>query len=150
VRLAEGSAELIARALYTALAPYAGADLHGVSSLAAGADQLFAIAVLAYGGSLEVILPARDYQRDQIEAANRQLFDDLLSRAASVRVLDRKRSGPHAYQAAGEELLRRCDLLFAVWDEADGRSSCTSHVVAAARRIGMPVTVIWPKGARRR
>ncbi|NEA22150.1 hypothetical protein G3I70_06530, partial [Actinomadura bangladeshensis] len=38
-----------------------GRDIVGVSCLAAGADQIFARAVLARGGRLEVIVPAAGY-----------------------------------------------------------------------------------------
>ncbi|MFB9239121.1 hypothetical protein ACFFWC_26930 [Plantactinospora siamensis] len=150
VRLADGTAELVYDCLAGFLAPYAGTDLHGVTCLADGADQLFARAVLALGGSYEAIIPALDYRRAAVPAGNRVDFDDLLERAGSVSYMPFPRSGRAAYAAANDELLRRSDLLVAVWDgRPSDRLGATAHVVRAARERGLPVTVLWPDGARR-
>lgn len=147
IHLTDGSAAVIYRALADALAEYAPDGVRGVTCLAAGADQLFARAVLATGGSYEVVLPARDYGRVGVAAANRRTFGRLMRRASSVSVLRNRRSGHAAYVAASEEVLRRCDVLIAVWDR--GGDSCTGTVAAMADRFGVPVRVIWPAGAAR-
>ncbi|GAA1859765.1 hypothetical protein [Asanoa iriomotensis] len=146
VRLAEGTAELVYAELSATLAVREG-PLHGVTCLADGADQLFARAVAALGGTFEVVLPAADYRG---EVDDLQAFDDLLGKAVRVDYLPYPRSGPDAYFAASEELLRRVDHLVAVWDGAPSDVvSSTANVVRAARARGLPVTVIWPAGARR-
>lgn len=47
-------------------------------------------------------------------------------------------------------MVAKADHLFAVWD---GKAACgyggTADVVAEARRVGIPVSVIWPEGASR-
>lgn len=58
VMLASGTAELVYAGLAEELRPYAGPELRGITCLADGADQLFARAVLALGGSYEVVVPA--------------------------------------------------------------------------------------------
>lgn len=151
VLLADGTAELIRADLTRQLRPYAGADLHGVTCLADGTDQLFAQVVLDLHGTFEAVIPAADYRRRTVERDNRADFDDLLRQASAVSYMPFERSCREAYMAASEELLRRCDRLIAVWD---GRESAvlgdTAGVVAAARARGLPVTILWPPGARRR
>jgi hypothetical protein len=52
--------------------------------------------------------------------------------------------------AASERMLDLADQLVAVWDGLPARGyGGTADVVAAARRRGMPVVVVWPPGARR-
>ncbi|MBF9130937.1 hypothetical protein I0C86_18515 [Plantactinospora sp. S1510] len=151
VVLADGTADLVYARLTEELRPYAGPDLLGITCLADGADQLFARAVLASGGRYEVVIPARDYRRRAVEAHNLATFDDLLRQASSVSYMPFPQSGREAYLAASMEMLHRCDRLFAVWD---GRPSAdvgdTADVVQAAHARHLPVTVLWPTGARRR
>lgn len=55
-----------------------------------------------------------------------------------------------AYAAAGEVVLADVAALVAVWDGAppDGRGG-TGDTVQTARARGLPVTIVWPDGARR-
>lgn len=148
VRLTAGSTAPIYDALVDTVGRYPGA--RGVTCLAAGADQIFARAVLAQGGEYEVVLPAGDYPISAVTPDNRADFDELLERASTVDVLPYEHSDLPAFRAAGDEVLDRCDLLIAVWDEAaDARTSCTAEVVSAARDRGKPVIVIWPPTATR-
>ena len=150
VRLAQGTAALIHRALREALAPFAGPDLVGVTCLAAGSDQIFARAVLDLGGRIEVVLPAADYREAGIEAEDRVDFDSLIDVAAAVFRTGYDSSGPDAYRAASEVVIGRSERLLAVWDgSTDEYSGGTGDAVARARSIGVPVEVVWPAGAQR-
>ncbi|WP_174372140.1 hypothetical protein [Nocardia araoensis] len=131
------------------LGAYAAADLVGVSCLARGADSMFAKAVLDAGGQLEVVLPSRDYRETQVRPDHADLFDELVARAAAVRVLDFDDAGPDAYEAANEMMLASCDRLIAVWDGEEGQRGGTGSVVALARRRAVPVEIVWPEGAAR-
>ena len=147
VRLAAGTAELVYAALTATLADRGNGPLHGVTCLADGADQLFARAVAALGGTYEVVLPATDYRT---RVADPKSFDDLLGKAIRVDYMPFPESGPAAYFAASAELLGRVDHLVAVWDGAPSEAvGSTATVVDAARARGLPVTVLWPAGARR-
>jgi hypothetical protein len=150
VTLADGTADLVYACLSETLARYAEDGLHGVTCLADGADQLFARAILALNGTYEVVIPATDYRRRSVTRQNLPAFDELLDRASAVSYMPFARSGRSAYMAASQELLRRSDLLLAVWD---GRPSAvlgdTADVVRAAQARGLPVTVLWPTGATR-
>jgi hypothetical protein len=90
--------------------------LIGVSSLAIGADQLFANAVLGHDGLLEVIIPFPEYERTFDEGSDRQNYQGLLNRASKVDVLQRIGSDEECYFEAGKFVADRVDLLIAVWN----------------------------------
>ncbi|MEU4218970.1 hypothetical protein [Actinoplanes sp. NPDC026623] len=128
----------------------AGAGLRGVSSLADGADQLFAAHVLAAGGILEAVLPSADYARSLTADGARARFEDLVRSAASVVTMPYAEPCERGFLAAGQTLVDRCDHLFAVWDGLPARGlGGTADVVAYARSRGCPVTVLWIDGVRR-
>jgi hypothetical protein len=150
VTLTADSVELVYRVLYEALREYAGEHLHGITCLARGADQIFARAVLALHGTFEVVLPAMDYRERVVAPADRDDFDDLLSRASQVSCMRYARSSPEAYMAASRELIRRSELLLAVWDgQPSAMLGDTADVVRAATERGVPMAILWPRGARR-
>ena len=148
--LTEPTQRLVAEALCEVLAPYRPGGLRGATCMARGADQVFAHVVLDLGGELDVVLPAADYREAIVKDANRAEFDDLVARAATVTTMPFRTSSREAYLAASREVIRRCELLVAVWDgrPADG-SGGTADAVALAIDAGRPVTVVWPPGATR-
>ena len=93
-----------------------GPPLVGVTSLAVGADQLFAEAVLRGGGSLEVVVPFDGYELTFAEGDERQAYNRLLRRALRREVLEKRGSDEDAYLAAGQRVVDRSELLIAVWD----------------------------------
>jgi hypothetical protein len=140
---------LVDRTTREQLAPFVGGDLVGLSCLADGADQIFARAVTDLGGALEVIVPAAHY-RDALPESAHPGYDELISQAAVVHTLDHVESTAQSHMDASIAMLERADLLFAVWDGLPARSfGGTADVVAHARAIDVPVTVIWPAGATR-
>ncbi|MFD7788316.1 hypothetical protein ACFV4Q_35280 [Streptomyces nojiriensis] len=148
--LTGASLPLVAEALATLLARYPAAELTGMSCLAAGADTVFADAVLALGGRLVAVLPSSDYRARMPAGPHAAAFDRLLQAAAEVKVMPYRRAGAPAYAAANRLLLGRAELLVAVWDGGPGgRTGGTGDAVAAARAQGMPVEVVWPAGAAR-
>jgi hypothetical protein len=147
--LSRETSSLIEEALRERLAAHAGNDLVGISSLADGPDQLFARAILERGGRLEVIVPAAEYRAGLPETAWPE-YDALTSQASSVARLPYTESSEEAHMAAGRALVAGADLLLAVWDGAQARGlGGTADVVAHARRLGVPVDVVWPVGATR-
>ena len=128
----------------------ADAQLHGVSNLADGADQLFATQVLAAGGTLEVVLPCEGYAGSLIADESRARFSELRRAAASVLTMPYPEPSDQAFLAAGQALVDRCDHLFAVWDGRPARGlGGTADVVSYARARGLPVTVLWVEGVLR-
>jgi hypothetical protein len=149
--LPAATARLVEHALRERLARHAPAPgvLVGVTSLADGADLLFAETILALGGALEVVLPAFRY-RHVVPADSLEAHDRLLARAHRVRRLAFPESTSEAHMAAGRVLVDGADLLVAVWDGRPARGfGGTGDVVAYARSRGVPVEVLWPPGASR-
>jgi hypothetical protein len=147
--LARKTARLVDEALRAEIARLPDGELVGVSSLADGADSLFARAVLDHGGALEVIIPAEEY-RAGLPAAHRAAYDELVAAATTVHRLAYRRSDSEAHMAASEYMLDCVDHLLAVWDGEPARGyGGTADVVAEAHRRGIPVTMLWPPGATR-
>lgn len=88
----------------------------GITSLAIGADTLFAQMVLELGGSLTVIVPFSDYEEKFGTEAAREDYSELLNQAATVEVLQRKGSDDEAYYAAGKRVADLSELFVVVWD----------------------------------
>ncbi|WP_306317461.1 MULTISPECIES: hypothetical protein [unclassified Streptomyces] len=150
--LTEDTVQLVRAALDTLLERCAqDGPLAGVSCLAAGADTVFAEAVLAAGGRLTVVLPSRDYRRHVVGPAHAPAFDRLVEAADDVVVLPYETADRQAYEAANAALLERADRLVAVWNGAPptGKGGGTADAVLAARAAGVPVDVVWPPGAER-
>jgi hypothetical protein len=148
-QLPAATEQLVDRAIREQLAASDSASLIGVTSLADGADQLFAQAVLDAGGQLEVIVPAAEY-RAGLPASSHASYDFLIARAVKVDQLGYVASTEEAHMEASRAMLGRADRLFAVWDGEPARGyGGTADVVAEARTRGLPVSVIWPEGASR-
>ena len=147
--LPPSTARLVEDALRTEVDHHAGPDLVGLTLLADGPDTMLAEIVLALGGSLIVVVPAQQY-RDGLPAEHHASYDKLIRRASEVIRLDRIESNSEAHMAASLAMLDVADHLIAVWDGQPARGhGGTADVVAAARERGLPVTVVWPVGARR-
>jgi hypothetical protein len=146
--LSPPTARLVKEALRDVLAGY-GASVTGVTSLADGADQLFARVVVDQGGLIEVIVPALHY-REGLPAESHTEYDDLLSHAIRLHRLGFTESTSEAHMAASELMVSMVSELVAVWDQQPPRGhGGTADVVAHARDRGRPVRVIWPDGAAR-
>lgn len=128
----------------------AGEPLEALSSLAVGADQLFAGLALARGARLTAVIPSDDYEKCFEREADLTRYRMLRSLAGREVRLDFPHSTDEAYYAAGTWIADHCDLLVAVWDGLSARGlGGTGDIVAYARTLGRPVTVIWREGVRR-
>lgn len=140
--------QLVDRALRETLSSL-GTDIVGLSCLADGADQIFAEAVLAVGGQLEAVIPAKKY-RDGLPDDTKATYDKLMSKAEQVHQLDFVESTSESHQAASEYMVDSADQLIAVWDGLPARGyGGTADVVAYAREQGKPVMIVWPEGSAR-
>ena len=113
------------------------------TSLAIGADQLFARAALERGGALVAILPFKDLERTFAP-------EDLASyrwllRRSEVETLDTPGGDEAAYFAAGRRVVECADVMVAVWDgrPETGRGG-TADIVAYAVQRQVPLFVIDP------
>jgi hypothetical protein len=125
-----------------------------VSALAEGADRLIVDAVfdhaeeLGEDARLEVVLPfaGEDYTKLQdFSPAAKAEFDDWLRRATAVVDLGAASdlSVPEmSYEAAGQRVVNRCDILVALWDGSpSGGRGGTAETLLYAAEVGKPC--IW-------
>lgn len=151
MNVSDATGALVAKALEQDLRRIAvDSELIGVSCLARGADSIFARVVLDMGARLWAVVPSRDYSFRISSAADRAEFDGLLAAAAEVNVMPYETASREAYEAANRFMLDHVDMLVAVWDGTESvLPGDTAHAVSQARAGGVPVTVVWPSGARR-
>ncbi|MFB7916254.1 hypothetical protein [Streptomyces sp. NPDC056061] len=125
-------------------------SLEALSSLAVGADQIFADLALARGADLTVVVPSGDYEATFADAAELARYHALKNRAVREIRMDYPHSTDEAYYAAGTYIADHCDRLLAVWDGRPARGlGGTGDIVTYARSLGRPVTVIWREGVER-
>jgi hypothetical protein len=120
-------------------------ELRGLSSLAKGADQLFARVVLELGGNLEAVLPFAGYDGTFEDPQDQTSFRELLARCYVVTTLTFTDTKEQSYLLAGEFVADNSDLLIAVWNgkPAAGLGG-TGDIVSYALNAGRPVYQINP------
>lgn len=125
-------------------------NVTGVSSLAAGADQLFAEIVLRTCGRLRVVIPCAEYETAFATPESLTRFRELLAEAAAVETLHHSRPSEEAFLDAGRRVVDLSDILVAVWDgdEAKGKGG-TADIVRYAHEQNTAVVVVWPEGVQR-
>jgi len=112
----------------------------GVSSLAIGADQMFARLVLEHGGELHAILPFHGYEATFDDGRSRSEYLNLLRRATTVETLEACTTQEESYLAAGKRVIELSDLIVAVWDGKEsaglgGTGDAVQHARDAGKRI---------------
>ena len=127
---------------------YARSGVTVLSPLAEGADRLVADEALALGAAIECPLPLRkaDYERDFETVESLAEFRRLLQLASHVEELEGDGSTPPgrnaAYAEVGTTVVKRCDILLAIWDGEPSRGEGgTAQTVADALETGKPV--LW-------
>ncbi|MYV48070.1 hypothetical protein [Streptomyces sp. SID2888] len=125
-------------------------DVVGVTCLAEGADQAFALAMLAGGGRLHAVIPSRVYENSFQSDEARSAYHSLLQLATYRSELEFSTPGEDAYLAAGQEVADQSDILLAVWDgKPAGGKGGTADIVTYAQQQGVEVRIIWPPGSTR-
>jgi hypothetical protein len=121
----------------------------GFCSLASGADQLFAIELLAIGGALHAVVPCEGYEAT-LSGGDQAVYRRLLAAATYTTCLPYSQPDEYAYDAAGKWIAEHSDLLVAVWDGEEARGlGGTADAVAHARKLGRDVQIVWPAGTVR-
>ncbi|MFC9425192.1 hypothetical protein [Streptomyces sp. NPDC056987] len=138
------------RAAIAAVLHGQGGSMEALSSLAVGADQLFAVLALDHGAQLTVVIPSGDYEDDFEGQDELDGYRRLKERATLEVRMAYPHSTDEAYYAAGTYIADNCDRLLAVWDGRPARGlGGTGDIVRYARERGKPVTVIWCEGVER-
>ena len=126
------------------------AQLEALTSLAAGADQLFADIALAHGVPVTAVIPGMDYEAHLGDAATVHDYRRILRSCTEKVQLPPEATHEEAYFAAGRWIVDHADHLVAVWDGRPARGlGGTGDVVAYAHRCGVPFTVLWEPGVLR-
>lgn len=121
-----------------------------VSSLASGADQLFAQLALDYAATLHVVIPSRHYETTFTSEQDRERYHALLGQAKTRELLPFDKPSEEAFLRAGMRVADLSDQLIAVWDgEAAVGKGGTADVVAYAQQLGKSVAIVWPAGLKR-
>jgi hypothetical protein len=116
----------------------------GWSSLAIGADQVFARCVLGRGGILVSVIPLRDYEMLFQGQQNKEQYHRLLAASARIVELDNPDSNK-AFFAAGARIVDQCTWMIAVWDGKPSQDfGGTADVVAYAEAHNRSVLVLDP------
>ena len=131
---------------------FPGRSLRILSALAEGADRLALGPLLERPGSkLVAVLPLEkyDYSSDFETSDSKDEFQRLLSGADEVIELPTQAERDRAYEAAGDFICERADVLIAVWDGQDGQGrGGTATVVGRARELGLPIA--WVHAGNRK
>ena len=120
-------------------------EIVGLSSLAAGADQHFARAVLEGGGRLHAIIPCEQYESAFADENSRAAFLELMAAASEIETLPFNRPSGQAFMEAGKRVVDLSDVMLAIWngEPAQGLGG-TADVVRYARDQGREVRILWP------
>lgn len=122
-----------------------GRPLTGISSLAIGADQLFAEIVLRRGGELEAVLPFAGYEGTFKTGQTLRDYRRLLSRATKTEVLSMLATREESYFAAGKRVIELSAVMIAVWDgEKAAGLGGTGDTVGYAKQTGKRIIHINP------
>ena len=121
--------------------------VYGLSSVAAGADLLFAESCLKLGIPLRVLLPVpEEYFRKDFDDATWLRAEQVLRKAVSVQVSVQvtgdNQIREERYYECGIETVQQSQLLVALWDGQPSRGlGGIEEIVSFARKMGRPV--IW-------
>jgi hypothetical protein len=121
-------------------------NLIGFSSIAIGADTLFAETCLALGIPWIALLPRPkdDFRKDFTEP-DWAKASELLSRAMRVEALPAGRSRDLGYLEGGLSTVEEADIMIAVWNGESSRGTGgTAEIVAHADNLAKPIVLIDP------
>lgn len=115
----------------------------GLTSMAKGADQIFAKVIIRNSGSLWAILPFKNYDSVFEDPKDRTEYNQLLNKANKVEILELNKEKEICYMEAGKRIVDLSDCMIAVWDgkKAVGFGG-TGDVVAYAKSVGKQVIQI--------
>ena len=117
----------------------------GLTSLAAGADQLFAQVLCELTKPYTAVVPSAGYETAFGSPEDRQAYERLLVRSDDRVTLPFARPSEEAFFAAGKKIVDRCDYMVAVWDGQPAKGlGGTADVVHYAQQQGKRVIHLNP------
>lgn len=120
-------------------------QLTGISSLAIGADQLFARVVLDIGGRLYAVIPFPEYERTFHSPDAREAYLRYVHLAAWKEVLEPCGRDEEGFLAAGKRVVSLADSMVAIWDGTPARGlGGTGDIVRVALIKSIKVVRVDP------
>lgn len=110
--------EWVSKALSEAVEGYGVTE--GLTSLAVGADQLYAEILLSKGIPYRVVVPCAGYEQT-FQEEYRARYDELLSSSGGTLQLDFEEPSEEAFFEAGKRVVQLSDLVIAVWNGKQAR-----------------------------
>jgi hypothetical protein len=118
---------------------------YGYTSLAAGADQLFADLLCAERIPFTAIIPCDNYERAFASVAAKDHYARLLAKSSEQISLSFAAPSQEAFLAAGQKVVVYSETLIAVWNgQAAKGLGGTADIVAFAREQGVVVVHCHP------
>jgi len=134
----------VSREIGRALLSYAP-NLEGLTSLAIGADQIFAREVLKLDGKLIAVIPIDNYESFFANDRERSDYRNLLAQCSTIVRLHHYKDPHQAFNAAGIRIVDECEMIIAVWDgESSKGIGGTADIVAYAKKSARKLIVLNP------
>jgi hypothetical protein len=120
-------------------------EIHLLSALAEGSDQLVAEIALSYKGIklfVPLPLPEEEYLQGFASDIGRKSFHELTQNAENVFTLPIQVDHPTAYDYLGNYMLDHCEMLVAIWNgKYSSKKGGTGEVVKKA--LQMKKLIYW-------
>lgn len=117
----------------------------GLTSLAAGSDQIFATIALDMGWTLEAIIPCHNYMDTFSDATARQNYRRLLGRCEARTELPYDFPSEIAFLKAGHYIVDHVDRMVFVWDGRPAKGlGGTADIVQYATERKLPYFLVNP------
>ena len=117
----------------------------GITCLATGTDQLYAEVLRKEKVPYVAVIPCDRYEETFSDKGAHKKYIALVCNAKEVVRLNFDRPSEKAFFEGGKEVVRRCEVLFAVWNgRAAGGLGGTADVVEYAIRNGKKVVHFNP------
>lgn len=114
---------------------------YGITSLAVGADQLFANLLHQYDVPCQAIIPCKNYIQTFKDSRDKEAYQNLLSISVSREILNFEYPSEEAFWAAGKRVVQLADVVVAVWNGQPAKGlGGTADVVKFALENGKDVS----------
>ncbi len=139
----EGTVKWLSSTVETAIKQYA-IDL-GITSLALGADQLYAMILRKNHIQYTVIIPSKEYENTFTNPTDREKYTSLLQHAYDKIRLPFDKPSESAFYEAGKKVVNLSDVVIAIWDGQPAKGlGGTGDIVEYALSIKKPVVHLNP------
>jgi hypothetical protein len=117
----------------------------GITSLAVGADQLYAEVLRKSHIPYIAVIPSADYEATFQNTDDLKRYQELLQSASEKRQLPFEKPSETAFYEAGKQIANLSDILLAIWNGLPAKGlGGTGDIVKYAHSIKKPVVHLNP------